>query len=335
MPQLLGIRSETPGGSQLSYVWTPGAGPDPVCLMRMQSYFDRPREPMGEAWFMGDERKMYTNLLDQPVQSFDVDELARPLEAIASGTSAFGPFREWQIWFHYLLPRIVPRSVEHSGRELQELLVTAFVTQYPSGLSSLPYPSFRRDALATLGSCIMDSSKWGKDGIQIDRVLWGPPFREGAGWGWWEASADLSSSLFFCLKYLDAEEIPRWMSSVFAIADPHWRAQILVWLVGSHRLLSGRADFLSEIEDDKPRVGWSWSHCLSGNYTGNYEKPVQSIPFLSTQNKDAFWRAASELITPALFSSWWSSIRTVDYVEAELAGIPASFEDLYLKKKLR
>lgn len=284
---------------------------------------------MGEAWFMGLSRETYDYLLDQSVHDLTPAKLRKPLEEIASGTSSFGPREEWRVWFHYLFPRLIPLAAASRSSELQELLVTALVTQYPSGIGKAPYPTFRSDVLQTLGFCIMDSSRWQGRRIRIGEVLCDPPCREGAGWGWYKASGDVSSSLFVCLKYLLPREVPTWLRSVFAIDDPHWRAQLLVWLVGAYALLKRVVQEPSELYEKKPATDWAWSHCLDGNYTGDYEKFVP-VPFISEDNLEAFWQAMDGLMSPALYDEWIASIEPYDYVTAEMAGIPEAFQRLYL-----
>ena len=45
------------------YLWRPRRGIDTVALARLCASFPRPHELMGEAWFMGDKRRMYDELL--------------------------------------------------------------------------------------------------------------------------------------------------------------------------------------------------------------------------------------------------------------------------------
>ena len=52
-----------------------------------------PREPMGEAWFMGTSRSMYDWLYGD-IAALSMSRAERALEAIASGTSSFGWYAE-------------------------------------------------------------------------------------------------------------------------------------------------------------------------------------------------------------------------------------------------
>ncbi len=111
-----------------SFRWVPGQGPNHDALRRMADAFPRPQEPMGEAWFMGEERQMYPELLGNLDQLMD-DQLTVPLEEIASGTTCFGRLEEWTAWFHYLLPRLIERRWSRTYYNPAELLFTAFMAQ--------------------------------------------------------------------------------------------------------------------------------------------------------------------------------------------------------------
>lgn len=86
---------------------------------------------MGEAWFMGTEREMYPQLLGD-LDALPDEDIARPLEEIASGSSSFGAFEEWIEWYHYLLPRLILRQWVPTYYHPAELLITAFMAQHPT-----------------------------------------------------------------------------------------------------------------------------------------------------------------------------------------------------------
>lgn len=46
------------------FVWQPGQGIDPAALARLRAKLKRPARPMGEAWFMGNDRHYFNELLD-------------------------------------------------------------------------------------------------------------------------------------------------------------------------------------------------------------------------------------------------------------------------------
>lgn len=312
----------------LNFRWTPGVGPDHQALARMASHARRPQLPMGEAWFMGDQREMYAYLAEQELDVLDHSQLAIPLAEIAGGTASFGPMAEWQSWFNYLLPRLVPIAMQAYKAEIHELLITAFITQHPAGVSEPPYRGFREDTLHTLGQIIMDGSKWNEGQISLGRVLVHPPSDLHSSWGWWEASGDLSASLFFCLKYLMADEIEGWVRSVLIIPDPHWRAQIMLWIMGSQLLLDEKPEQPSNLEGKEPGVEWELSHCLTGNYTGRFEQPIALIPFIPSANKLAFRAALHKYLTDSELLEWRKSVETIDYLALEALPIAEGIESV-------
>ena len=129
-----------------NFTWTPGNGCCLEALSRIRDNFRRPSQPMGEAWFMGNERHMYTELFAD-IDVLPAKELVRPLEAIISGTNSFGYYEEWNVWYHYLLGRLLFRCHERWVDYLLEFLVGGFITQHPDGIEPEPYSGFRLDAL--------------------------------------------------------------------------------------------------------------------------------------------------------------------------------------------
>ncbi len=280
---------------------------------------------MGEAWFMSESRHMFTNLMDG-LDALPVDELYKPLEELASGTSSFGPHDEWRDWFHYLLPRLVPRANESYVRPLIEVLVTAFMTQYPRGVVEAPYRLFREDALSTLGRAMMDPACWHNDRIAIGMLLHRHKWPSGL-WGWHDVSGDLSASMFFHLKYLSREEIPIWIASVLAIACPYWRAQLLAWFVGAHDVLTGRIRDPSDFPTDGgPDIAWDWSHCLAGERLAVGDP----APFFPQANCEAVLDVLTETINEELLLQWLLTITENPELEAEVLDLPDRFRALYL-----
>lgn len=279
---------------------------------------------MGEAWFMGETRHMFGNLMGD-LDAIPVQDLQKALEEIASGTASFGPSDEWRGWFHYMLPRLAPRANESWLKALNELLVTAFVTQYPCGIVDPPYPGFRTDVLNTLGRTMMDPACW-RNGRVIPGTLLKRHNRWPNGlWGWHETSGDLSAALFFNLKYLPAGDVRSWMASVLAIACPYWRAQLMVWFVGAHDVLSGSvrqpADFASN-----PQIDWDWSHCLKLENLAPNESS-----FFPDQNCKAALEVVRETMNAEFYLEWLLSIADEPDLEAELFDLPDRFASIYLQ----
>ena len=50
------------------FCWVPGVAPDEDARQRLTENFPKPNEPMGEAWFMSNERRIYTKALQDFIQ---------------------------------------------------------------------------------------------------------------------------------------------------------------------------------------------------------------------------------------------------------------------------
>jgi hypothetical protein len=315
-------------------IWTPGTGVDTSALKRIRSHFGRPKEPMGEAWFMGEERRLFHELKGD-LLGLNAYALQEPLEEIASGTSSFGPHKEWNDWYHYLLGHLVPRNHECSVSSLLESLITCFIALYPNGFYKTPYPQFPQDVLQTLGQCMMEPQCWDAEEIVIGSMLHRSNKNPNQVWCWWDASGDFSASIFFCIKYLPPSLISDWFSSALAIKSPHWRAQVLVWLVGAHDILSGEIAWPSEFSlEARPYVGWEWSHCLKPELAAADESGAPAVSSLLPGDSRAnVLEVAHSYFTEEVFLLWLDSIARVPYLEQELAEIPSTFESLYVQRR--
>ncbi len=312
------------------FAWTPGEGIDPAALARLQAQFPRPRLPMGEAWFMGEQRRMFPELLGS-LDAVEPRVLEDALWEIASGTCSFGQRREWYAWYHHLLAHCVRRSHEGSLRPLLELLVSGFMAHYPGGITSPPYAGFHEDVLRTLGQCLMEPRCWSGQDIALGAVLHRSNQNPNGVWCWWNASGDLSGSLFLCLKYLPTAQVASWFRSVLQIASPHWRGQVLVWLVGAHEQLRSPARWPSMLDDAAyPAVTWEAAYCL---------KPEAGLENAAAPSQDNWLPEAGCRIvidevrayfTDEVFLAWLESFSRDDDLQRELADIPSMFEGLYL-----
>lgn len=316
------------------FVWMPGNGVDDLALERLRKHFKRPVKPMGEAWFMGAERRMFTELQGD-INHLSANQLQDPLAEIASGISCFGAREEWQSWYHYLLVELLPRSHEQHISYLLESLITGFMAVYPNGIHHAPYKEFSNDVLNTLGKCMMDKQCWhGADvytDIAIGKVLHASNNNPAQVWCWWDASGDFSSAMFFCLKYLPESLIEDWLRSVLAIASAHWRAQLIVWLVGSYDILHNVIQWPSQLYNARPEVSWEWSHCLRPDLAVSNEsvaKPMAALIPEGTRLKAA--NLFSTYFSSALYLEWLMSIAEFPYLETELAEIPDKFEQLFV-----
>ncbi len=309
---------------------------DAAALERLRQHFPRPREPMGEAWFMGSSRRMFGELQGD-IARLSPRELQGPLTEIASGTSCFGPRQEWTDWYHHLLAPLLPRSHESFVSYLLESLVTGFMTLYPNGIHASPYPEFQDDMLRTLGRCMMDAGCWQGQDIAVGSMLHCSNEHPREVWGWWDASGDFSASMFFCLKYLPEAQVEGWLRSVLAIPSPHWRAQLMVWAVGARGLLRGDQRWPSELEEHgRSVVVWEWSHALKPELAAADTSDAPRMDsLLPPGNRSRALEVLSAWFAEDSWPDWLASLARFPYLESELGELPAAFEACYVPPRPR
>lgn len=308
------------------FVWRPGDGPNGGCLQRMRHHVRRPAQPMGEAWFMGEERKMFDFLLAD-LEGFSLEELRVPLEEIASGNSCFGPMDEWTNWYQYLLAQLVSRHLEQSFDSLYQRLVTAFIAVSPRGIDE-PYPGFADDARQTLGRCLMDPTRWAGERLAVPVPK--DPFTDQRSFAWSVACGDFSAGMFFCAKYLASDELAAWLDSVFAIRCPLWTTQLYGWLLEAYPLLSGRVVELAALDtDNSAEVAWLGTHVLQGDFSGVYEPSPSPLPLLSQDRCQAVLAAAQRNVSQTCFFAWLDAIKPYAYLETLLGSMPSRFADVF------
>jgi len=309
--------------------WAPGLGPDPDALDRLVAAFPKPREPMGEAWFMSEERRMYRDLLGD-LGDVQPDVIFDALFEIASGPTCFGKRDEWTEWFHYLLPRLTLGA--HAGpiwTTAFEPLATAFFVQHPDSSGAEPYPGFRNDVLLTLGRVLMDPECWPGGRIDIEQCL-DKGYLPGLGrWLWDQPSGVLSAALFLHLKYLPASEIGPWLDSACRIGNAHWRAQILAWFGGVHAFLTGALEQpADEPEEAWPGTSWYNSFLLRGGYTGTFSVDA-ATPFIPPENREAALPAIRACLPLSTLLTWIDSFAVDPILKEESSLLPDLFVDLY------
>ena len=282
---------------------------------------------------MGDDRRIYHELRGD-LATLSTGQLQDVLHEIASGTSCFGPLREWNEWFHHLLAPLIPRAHEHHVSSLVESLISAFVALHPNGVYREPYSGFLADVMCSLGRCMMAPECWSGQHALTGRFLHRSNNNPRQVWRWWDASGDFSASLYFCLKYLPADCVAGWFKSVLAIESPHWRSQLIVWLVGSNDMLRGRMLWPSELDSGAyPSVAWEFSHGLRPDLAKSDESGAPAMPaFLPDAARDAVLTVVHGHFTDTVFLEWLDSIGTVAELQAELADIPSMFEALYVNR---
>lgn len=246
------------------YRWSPGHGPDRAALQRLHALTRVPKQPMGEAWFMGDTRRMYPALMHDDPAQWPRDELDSALYELASGPVAFGPLREWSLWFTFLLPR----ALELIGRlevaasnddRLLGALITATFVHYPD-CERLP-ANLRQDLLDTLGRAMFAPSLWGASGMKENAFC--SPWRRGTPYGdMLDPSDAFSASCILIVKYLDPERLAGWLDSALRIADPFWRAGWIVCLAGAAPVLIDGAYPSALDSDGSHPAGWLNAHLL-------------------------------------------------------------------------
>lgn len=315
------------------FLWTPGNGMDPFALGRLRAQFPKPSAPMGEGWFMGDERRMFHELLGN-LDEISTRNLQEPLAELATAIASFGPMKEWDTWYHYLLGALLPRNHESFVSYLLESLLTGFMAIYPNGIYREPYQGFREDVILTLGRCMMDSMCWNGSDIAIGKVLRQSNNNPNKVWVWWDASGDFAASMFFCLKYLPESSVEPWLRSVFDIPSPHWRAQVIVWFVGAHGILNNVIRWPSEFSmDARPYIGWEWSHCLKVEMAAADDSGAPPVPtFIPEAARTSALNVVQSYFSENRYLEWLECISTVPYLESELAEIPSTFEMLYVRQ---
>lgn len=282
---------------------------------------------MGEAWFMGEVREMYPELFGDLDQLTD-EQIYKPMEELASGISSFGQLEEWIEWYHYLLPRLLERRWTPYFHDAVELLNTAFFELYPATVDNAAYEELSADALLTMGQYIMAPKFWPDGDPDHKKCLHKYQCVDGS-YGWGDASGLLSSSLFFCLKYLPVEAVGYWFESAFAIDEPHWKQQILVWLVGAHPLLAGQINQPSEFpERGRYRIAWDWSHLLDGDYAGDHEPSALRAPFLAGEKRDVIIALAKEFDVSDFFEELMTN-PALSQLASESSDLQDRFVELY------
>ncbi|PPJ40977.1 hypothetical protein C0063_13860 [Pseudoxanthomonas sp. KAs_5_3] len=283
---------------------------------------------MGEAWFMGEKRRMFDSLLGD-LGELSLEDLRQPLEEIASGNACFGPMDEWTDWCRYLLAQLIPRHAERSFDSVYQNLVTAFIAVNPREIEE-PYEGFADDVRQTLGRCLMDSSRWIGDRLAVSAPE--DPFAGGRreSFEWHVACGDFSAGMLLCAKYLDESVLDIWLDSAFTIRCPLWTTQLYSWLLAVHPLLTGTVLELAALDSDSPtNVVWLGAHVLRGDFTGVYDPTPSPLRLLSPRRCEAVLASVRRNVSEASYFSWLDAIKPYAYLQAELGGTPSHFADVF------
>lgn len=261
----------------MTFLWRPGTGPNEDALARMRAYLPQPKAPMGEAWFMGDERKLHRELFAVGAAKLDLLDLNSALWDIASGTQCFGHREEWDAWLRYMLPDLVVRSHEQYTFDLMiEYTITAFIAIHWTGIRE-EYPGFTRDVLLTLGHALMEPALWAPHPEEPNNPMKRTPLflryeDRGEdllyGWGSSNAPGSVASAIVFCAKYLPEADLRSWAAGLFDIEHPQWRFALLVWYVGAQTLRTRPFPTSRDFEKAAPQISWQNSHVLGSAKKG-------------------------------------------------------------------
>jgi hypothetical protein len=306
--------------------WVPGLGPCPHALARLKRSFPKPSFPMGEAWFMGEHRRMFVELGETAVDDLPAAYLEHCLWEIASGVRSFGLSEEWTSWFRYLLPRLVERTyLRRSTSPLLCEAISVFINLYWEETSG-EYDGFVEDALATLGRSVMAEGLWApvpESGDPMSRraVFLRPEHWEEPPWtsAWdaFSASPELSASLLFCMRYLDPEELRDWAASLATISDPCWRAHLVVWLSGALDLLERPLVLVSNLEKAQPTLRWLSSHLLGSPESSDLRRKP-SADFISEARSTAFLEGIRNAITPEALLGWIDAFAADEHLNRDM-----------------
>ncbi len=283
-----------------SYRWAMHRGPDAGALRRMREHFRLPEAPMGEAWFMGDERRMFPKLMVDAPEQWPREELAQALEELTSGPTAFGHMEEWSEWFRFILPRAVEIGVSDTFLNPLETLISAVMVHLPDNTAwDNDYPQFRSDVLETLGRSLFIPAPPSECPLQTSNA---PAVILHAAHGHEIMSGGFfSASLFLVAKYLPVELLRDWLESVVALEDPIWRASWVLWLQHAHTLVLSTG---SQPHDLKTlEASWVWSHVV-GKIAPEFELTSPEVPFLSAQRREHLIDAIRACTTQSRLDRW-------------------------------
>jgi hypothetical protein len=262
---------------------------------------------MGEAWFMSEERRLFSGLMDEDPLRWQQDEVDSALFELSSGPGSFGPRREWLVWFGFLLPRAQSligdgQRPYFSGRWLHGALATATFVHCPDpSLPNLPL-HVRRDLLDTLARTLFAAQYWNQGCIAPNQFF--EPLGNSPHHGFYFDGGDaLAASCLLVLKYLDAELIDGWLVSALGISDPNWRAAFVVWLAGSAPLIVDGAYPDQLIHSEQYPATWQHHHLIHAP-TSPLTPDGAENSFIDPQRRHAFVSSLRRQLDHGRLSRW-------------------------------
>lgn len=185
---------------------------------------------MGEAWFIGEKRRIYTELERPDIEELTHAEMDRIFWDITSGPSCFGMEDNWDDWFYYLLGYLLEKDSCNCGVNIEYLVSAALVVE--EYFTARPYKEYRTDLRDSLGRAILSQRLWDEQDDPIESIHRVGNWRNGP-----ECSGPISASMFLCLELLDEDQIEGWVHSILKISGTHWRANLLCWFLSAHQIL--------------------------------------------------------------------------------------------------
>lgn len=215
--------------NKTEFLWVPGQGPSSDALKRLARHCPKPKQTMGEAWFLSEKRRLFTELERQDIEKISHFDMQPIFFEMTSGPNCFGMEDNWDEWFSFLLWYFLEKDECLCGINI-EYLVSAYLVMDDCSSRAL-YPQYSQDLLQTLGRAIMSQLFWDEahdlkhDVHRVTQWMNGP-----------SCSGAVSASLCICLQLLKEEQIAPWVHSILQIAGTNWRANLLCWFVAAHNL---------------------------------------------------------------------------------------------------
>ncbi|MFD0725656.1 hypothetical protein [Lysobacter brunescens] len=256
---------------------------------------------MGEAWFMGEERRMFDALMAPNVSTWPVSVVEKALSESSSGPVCFGHMREWSEWFPYLIHTCLVHVGPWSPSSIYGGLVTNMMVHCPNRASSRYGAAFIDDVLATLGQLPMDARFW-HGGHLIAWSAFQPLQRWPVGARLADDS-DLYAAFWLVAKYLRPDRIEDWLSSVVAIDDPAWGAGFVYWLAHAGHAFDDPVAWPAS--DETRQATWNGSHMLRGEQIMEEDgSKFDCGPFLESWRVAALCAAVARVLDRRRLAEW-------------------------------
>ena len=172
----------------------------------------------------------------------------------------------------------------------------------------------------------LDTYKDGNDNLRLN-------------WNSGKANRSISALMFFCLKYLNSEEITSWVNSLFSITDIYWRGALMVWLLGAYDILEESIVVPSMIEKANPEIKWENSHVLGSRYGSidakhpPHEDFNDNKDFLAAGNTKTFLNEVRSQMTDELIVDWAESFSEDKFIAESTYNVPELLLEKFSKSK--